>query len=83
MTFLVQHEEIQTASGTEQHVLFAIEHERLWRRAEAADLGIPQALAGRGVPGLDVLPVAQEQNPAGLLRRTGWATTAQTQEAKQ
>ena len=62
---LIQHEHVDPAAGAEQQVLLAVEHERLRRRAEAADLGVPQALAGGGVPGLDVLSVAQEQDPAG------------------
>src|SRR5438552_5610285 len=61
---LVQNEQKQSGGTVEQHVLFAIEHERLGRAGQAADLRIPQPLSRGGIPSLDVLPVGEEEDAA-------------------
>ena len=70
---LIQDEQIQASRPSEQHVLFAVEHEGLGGTRQSADLRIPQALPGSRVPGLDVLAVAQEQQAARGRQETGAA----------
>src|ERR1051326_1151321 len=61
----IQNKQTQTRRAGGQEVLLAVHHERLRRAGDAADLGVPERLAGRGVPGFDVLTVIGEQQAAG------------------
>src|SRR5689334_5188709 len=61
---LVEHEHVELSATREQHVLLAVEHERLWRVLQRTDLRVPERLASERVPCFHVLSVADEEHAA-------------------